>query len=798
MRVTDSQDAILTAGVVKAHHPGAVPWRRLALRRWVPYTLWGLACALSVVASWYVASTSEARSRTEFLSDAESARQQIQGRIDAHLDLLRAGAALFTASNEISGVEFSGFVAGLQLKERYPGLKGIGYAQRVRRTGMRSFVRAMELDGVSKLTVWPPGSRPQYDLVVFLEPKTAQNRGAIGFDLSTDERVRATMQRALETGQPTASQALGGTKPFDESGQRTSLLVVPVYRSKTQPATIDARRRALIGYVFSPFNAHDVLKQAVASTAPRVSYDLYDEDEKERAALLTRPDADPEGRQYLSSGLVEIGGRDWLVVVSRPIGRASLLSQMDGATLLGGLLLSFMLFAITRAQVRAFDTAARHESELRQLAQYDFLTGLPNRALLEDRLAQAIALAHRHERRVAVFFVDLDQFKYINDSFGHSVGDRLLQSVAGRLQACARSSDTVSRQGGDEFVLVLSEINRPADAAASAQKIISALLIPHQVKPHEIHTTVSIGASIYPEDGEDVASLLKAADTAMYQAKKNGRNRYQLFSPDMSARAVARQSIEDGLRQALQRHEFVLYYQPTINLENGEMTGAEALIRWMHPERGLIPPSDFVHIAEDCGLIVPLGQWVLGEACRQARLWIDAGTPTIVAVNISAIEFRDKDFLANVCDVLEKTRLDPKYLEIELTESSLMQHAESTVAVLRALKDQGVRIAIDDFGTGYSSLSYLRQFPIDVLKVDQSFVREITDDLDGTPIVSAMISMGKKLRHRVIAEGVETQEQLAFLQAQRGCEGQGYFFGRPVVADQFGRLLETGRVNTIH
>ncbi len=310
-----------------------------------------------------------------------------------------------------------------------------------------------------------------------------------------------------------------------------------------------------------------------------------------------------------------------------------------------------------------------------------------------------------------MFFVDLDHFKNINDSFGHGTGDRLLQSVAARLQACARSSDTVSRQGGDEFVLVLSEIGRPSDAAASAFKIITALLDPHQIKPHEIHTTVSIGVALYPEDGEDAATLLKAADTAMYQAKKQGRNTYQLFSPDMSARAVARQSIEAGLRLALQRQEFVLHYQPTIDLETGEMTGAEALVRWLQPERGLIPPSDFVPIAEDCGLIVPLGQWVLREACRQAKAWLDAGTPTVVAVNISAIEFRDRDFLRNVYAVLEQTPLDPRYLELELTESVLMQHAESTVSVLSALKDLGVRIAIDDFGTGYSSLSYLRQFP---------------------------------------------------------------------------------------
>jgi diguanylate cyclase (GGDEF)-like protein len=796
--LTESQDASREMRVAKPHHLAAKPWRRLALSRWVPYTLWALACALSVVASWYVTSTSESRTQTEFLSDAESARQQIQGRVNAHLDLLRTGAALLTASNEISGIEFSGFVDGLQLKERYPGLRGIGYAQHVSGRDLRAFLRAMDLDGVSNLTEWPPGPRPQYDIVVFLEPKTPESRAAIGFDLSTDDAIRAAMLQAVETGQPSMSGALGGAKPFDDDGLRSSLLVMPVYRTKAQPATLDERRRAIIGYVFSPFSPHEVLRQAIASTAPQVAYELYDETEKDRAGLPPQSGQDPDTAQYKSSGPVEIGGHDWLVVITQPIGRASLLSKMDGPTLLGGLVLSLLLFAVTRAQVRAFDTAARHEDELRQLAQYDYLTGLPNRALLEDRLAQALALAHRHERRLAVFFVDLDHFKNVNDSFGHGIGDRLLQSVAARLQACARSSDTVSRQGGDEFVLVLSESGRPSDAAASAFKIITALLDPHQIEPHEIHTTVSIGVALYPEDGEDAVTLLKAADTAMYQAKKQGRNTYQLFSPDMSARAVARQSTEAGLRLALQRQEFVLHYQPTIDLGTGEMTGAEALVRWLHPERGLIPPTDFVPIAEDCGLIVPLGQWVLREACRQAKAWLDAGTPTVIAVNISAIEFRDRDFLRNIYAVLEETPLDPKYLELELTESVLMQHAESTVSVLSALKDLGVRIAIDDFGTGYSSLSYLRQFPIDVLKVDQSFVREISNDLEGMPIVSAMISMGKKLRHRVIAEGIETQEQLAFLQAQRGCEGQGFFFGRPVVADQFRRFLESRRAETLH
>jgi diguanylate cyclase (GGDEF)-like protein/PAS domain S-box-containing protein len=428
------------------------------------------------------------------------------------------------------------------------------------------------------------------------------------------------------------------------------------------------------------------------------------------------------------------------------------------------------------------------------LAQHDYLTDLPNRLLLNDRLTQAIALARRHGHRLAVLFLDLDQFKHVNDSLGHAIGDALLQSVAQRLTTRVRGSDTVSRQGGDEFVVLLSEVEDADDAAASVQKIIAALVAPHEVAQHQLHVTVSIGISLYPDDGPDAETLIKCADTAMYHAKGRGRNTYQFFEGEMNARAVERQWIEAGLHRALARREFVLHYQPKIDLETGAMTGAEALIRWMHPERGLMLPKDFVPVAEDCGLIVPIGHWVLREACRQARAWIDEGRrPMAVAVNISALEFRDPRFLENVRAVLKESGLAPRYLELELTEHSLIQHAESTTLALQGLKHMGVEVAIDDFGTGYSNLSYLRQFPTSVLKIDQSFVHEISADRVGTSIVCAVISMGKSLGHRVIAEGVETEEQLTFLQAQHCGEGQGYYFSRPLAADEFVMLPETGR-----
>jgi diguanylate cyclase (GGDEF)-like protein len=431
--------------------------------------------------------------------------------------------------------------------------------------------------------------------------------------------------------------------------------------------------------------------------------------------------------------------------------------------------------------------------DLDHLAHHDVLTELPNRILFQDRLNQAIESARRQGRQLAVMFMDLDQFKHINDSLGHAIGDQLLQSVAQRLVGCVRHSDTISRQGGDEFVLLLSTIEHAEDTALSAQKMLAALALPHHIDGHDLHISVSIGISIYPDDGQNAEILIKSADTAMYYAKDNGRNNYKFFEQDMNARAVLRQSTEASLRLALERREFVLYYQPKINLHSGTIVGVEALIRWQHPERGLLSPAQFVPIAEDCGLILPIGRWVLREACLQARAWRQAGLPSItVAVNTSALEFRAKDFLENIRTTLEDTHLEPRYLELELTESALMRDAESTDSVLHAIADLGVKLAIDDFGTGYSSLSYLRQFPIDTLKIDQSFVNRMTSNPDDAAIVNAVISMGKSLKQRVIAEGVETPEQYALLLAQQCDEAQGYYFGRPVVAKALASLLQTG------
>jgi diguanylate cyclase (GGDEF)-like protein/PAS domain S-box-containing protein len=442
---------------------------------------------------------------------------------------------------------------------------------------------------------------------------------------------------------------------------------------------------------------------------------------------------------------------------------------------------------------QAEDALRRSEAAMTHSAEHDFLTDLPNRMLMNDRINQAINLAPRHGKKVAVLFLDLDGFKHINDSLGHSIGDKLLQSTAKRLVNHIRVSDTVSRQGGDEFIVLLSEVEHPEDTAIAATRLLKAVSECYSIEGHDLHITASIGVSVYPVDGLDAETLIKNADTAMYQAKENGRRKFQFFKKEMNVRAVQRQSIEQDLRRALERRELTLHYQPKVDLTTGEITGAEALARWTHPVRGPISPAQFISVAEDSGLILPIGKWVLREACGQARAWIRAGLSiSTIAVNISAIEFHNERFLEEVLAILKETDLDPKALELELTESVLMKQAEHTESILKTLRASGVRLVVDDFGTGYSSLSYLRKFPIDALKIDQSFVRQITPASDEATIVAAIISMGRSLNLRVVAEGVETHEQLAFLQAHECDEGQGYYFGRPATSRDFAQLLKTG------
>jgi diguanylate cyclase (GGDEF)-like protein/PAS domain S-box-containing protein len=425
------------------------------------------------------------------------------------------------------------------------------------------------------------------------------------------------------------------------------------------------------------------------------------------------------------------------------------------------------------------------------LAQHDRLTDLPNRVLLNERLAEAIALSGRRRRELALLVLDLDRFKHLNDSLGQVAGDYLLRSVAQRLVTCVRSTDIVSRQGGDEFGILLWDVRQVQDATVAANKILRALREPHNIDGHELHITASIGVVTYPNDGTDAETLMKKAEFAMYHAKDTGRDTFQFFKPEMNLLAIERQSLEDGLRYAIERHELLLYYQPKIDLKTGAIIGVEALIRWDHPQRGIVAPGQFIAIAEECGFIVPIGRWVLREACRQARAWQIAGLPpTSVAINVSSIELRDPSFVSGIREILRETGLEARYLELELTETVLMEDSISAMQVLKDLKDIGLLLTLDDFGTGYSSLSYLKRFPIDSVKIDQSFVRDLTSEEENPGIVIAVIGLGRSLHMQVVAEGVETREQLEILREHGCAQGQGYYFSRPVPAVELPQLLQ--------
>jgi diguanylate cyclase (GGDEF)-like protein len=435
----------------------------------------------------------------------------------------------------------------------------------------------------------------------------------------------------------------------------------------------------------------------------------------------------------------------------------------------------------------------RAESEIQQLINYDTLTGLPNRSLLHDRLKLAIAQASRERQLVGVLFLDLDRFKGINETLGHRVGDKLLKTVAKRLSACVRESDTLARLGGDEFVAILVGVSTAEGITTVAKKILALISEPVYIDDQEIYTSGSIGIAVYPMDGDDSHTLLKHADLAMYQAKELDRNNFQFFSREMNIKVLERMMLENSMRKALEREEFFLVYQPQVDARSGRITGMEALLRWQHPDLGLLAPDKFIYLAEETGFIVPIGDWVLRTACRQNKAWQQQGLPAVrVAVNLSAKQFGQYHLDEMIASTLLETGLEPEWLELEITESAIMKNAEQNAGILRTLKDMGVSLAIDDFGTGYSSLSYLKHFPISRLKIDRSFVRDITTNPDDAAIAEIIIAMAQTLKLSVIAEGVETRAQMELLSFNNCIEMQGYLFSRPVPAEQFAKFLRDG------
>ncbi len=538
-----------------------------------------------------------------------------------------------------------------------------------------------------------------------------------------------------------------------------------VYRSTIEGRILDCNES--FARIFGCSSREEVLRQ--------VAWDFYVKPEDRQAAIAKLVE-----RQSLTNYELCLRRKDGSLVWV--LQNENLAEGPDG------------LLSVIEGTIIDISERKRAEEQVKHLAFHDPLTNLPNRLLFNDRLTLAVAQAHRHNQRLAVLFLDLDRFKTINDSLGHSVGDELLRQVAERIQEYVREGDTVARLGGDEFTLLVPGITAEEDAAKIARKICEAIHDPFWIDGRELFVTTSVGVSVYPSDGHDSESLVRNADSAMYRAKEQGRDNYQLYTPAMNAKAVERLSLESRLRQAIANDELELHFQPFIDLKTAELLGAEALIRWRHPELGLIPPGEFIPIAELSGLIVPIGEWVLRTACAEARKWHQKGFQDLtVSVNLSSRQFQQTDLVSQVTHALDETGLDPDKLDLEITESNAMQNAEHSINTLWGLKKQGVRISMDDFGTGYSSLNYLKRFPIDRIKLDQSFVRDLPSDKDDAAIAMAVIAMGRSLELVVIAEGVETEEQLAFLKGHECDQLQGFLLSKPLAAEAFDRFLDDSR-----
>jgi diguanylate cyclase (GGDEF)-like protein len=462
-------------------------------------------------------------------------------------------------------------------------------------------------------------------------------------------------------------------------------------------------------------------------------------------------------------------------------------------------LLGRMSWQLGRSRLRESETKLAHAQRVEYLAYHDGLTELPNRSLFSKLLSQSINEAHRYGRQLAVAFLDLDRFKQINDTLGHEAGDQLLREIASRLKECVRESDTVARLGGDEFVVLLPELGDGKYAATVAQKILSVIARPFNLIGHEFRVTASIGISIYPQDGRDEQTLTKNADIAMYQAKEQGKNNFQFYSEELNANSLERLTLESSLRRALERNEFRIHYQAKRDIGSGRISGMEALLRWEHPDLGTVAPMQFIPVAEETGLILPIGKWVLRTVCLQNVAWQKLGLPQLsVAVNLTPRQFGDEALLQDLTSILTATGMDPHLLELEITESLLIRNVEETLRILTGLKALGIRIAIDDFGIGYSSLATLQRFPLDTIKIDRSFIRDITGTSQDTALADAVIAMGKSLSLTVVAQGVETREQAEFLQTHACDELQGFYFKRPLPADQFTQLLQAQTAETTY
>ncbi len=883
---------------------------------WRALAACALVLLLSVAAAVYALREEQREREARFQNEVNRQQAEIVWRLQAYEQLLRGAAGLFAASTEVNRAAWRTYIDSLNLRERFPGLETMVYAEWLTDRTRERHVARLRAEGFEHYAIHPEGRRDAYATVIYTTPTHLLATKALGYDMYSEPTRRQVMDRARGTGEILLSGRVQLVTDAPGSSPAT-LMSLPIYHKDMPHTSTIEREAAIAGFIHASLRVPDLIDTLPSAGTSGVLLNLRDangdllyDSDRDRSAIATRITP--------IESTLSVYGRDWMLRYEASAAFGAHETSTAPYVIIGGLLLSALLFALLRsaetAEARArslagsmtqalreseashravvessaegiltidprgivlsfnraaehmfgfvasdvignnvsmlmparyrarhdalvanFDRAAanrilglrreviglrrdgqefpmslainviegpgprrlvvvvgdiserkRQEEYIRHIAQHDALTQLPNRTLLQHRLELAIARARREQAIIGVLMLDLDQFKRINDSLGHDVGDQVLLGVARRLRSCVRESDTVARMGGDEFVVLLEDLRSVERVQRIARDIVLAFVPPFHIGPHELHVSASIGVSCYPLDGEDVASLLKNADTAMYHAKASGRANHQMFSAEMQRRANEKLALESAMRHALTRGEFTMHYEPQVSLKDGEVVGVEALIRWCHPERGMVPPSEFIPVAEETGLIVPIGEWTLRTACVEARLLQQRlGRPISVAVNLSPRQFAQPNLLGVVREACSVAGLDPHRLVLEITEGMLVIKPDETVHLLQGLRAMGVRVAIDDFGTGYSSLSYLTRFPVDLLKIDRSFVRDLLDDPADAAVASAIIAMAHELGIAVVAEGVETVEQLTMLH-DRHCDiAQGYFIGRGAPASRF-------------
>jgi diguanylate cyclase (GGDEF)-like protein len=766
----------------------------------------GVTGSLVAAVAWH--NDVQSRAATSFDSTSHRAAATVRSMLQRDTDFTSAMSSSVGSRPDMTNAEFQRWYDGVAGNTRYPGGAGYAYVERVSDFWLPKFAATMATDPLNgapapiRYTVNPPGQRPEYCLT-----RLAVSVGTKGSGLVSNSTLNGLdlCQPVLLGGPSTIATLFNSAR---DRGQLTAtnigipgislLMLAPVYQEGVVPDTLEARRSSLLGWIMASFDG-DAIIGTVLTGQTDLSVTLARQDPGLPAVTIATGGSSPADVGLTSSSLPITADGAWVLNVvgsAEPVGPSSTTQALWLA--IAGMAITVLLFFVVRLLVgsrrRAYDLVEERTSQLHHQALHDDLTGLPNRSLVLDRAEQMLARCRRQNLVPAALFLDLDAFKSVNDSFGHGVGDQLLKEMAERLSATLRASDTAGRLGGDEFVILVEGTAGDAIAEGVAERILDVVRQPFKVEG-PLGTTLLITASIGVACGDRASAddLLRDADLALYQAKALGKNRSVTFASSMHTEIQDRLELERDLRSALDLDQLFVLYQPTFGLADSRMTGVEALLRWQHPTRGVISPLDFIPIAEDTGLILPIGRWVLGEACRQAALWQSDGEPFQMSVNVSARQFDTVELVGEVRDALATSGLPPSSLTLEITESVLMHDLEETTRRLHELRALGVRIAIDDFGTGYSSLAYLRRFPVDTLKIDRSFISSIADSPAAGALIHTLVQLGKTLGLETVAEGIEDQVQLERLQRENCDTGQGFLFARPLTAELIDQLLANMR-----